>query len=372
MYLPRMASYTAPVQGSTDEFTRFADELVDQLDLEHGSFPWWHGHTDYQRLALIADYLVQSTTGVADALADAALWAAEHREQLFADNDWLVKAGRSVFDKDPNASDEDFVKGFRRGPREERRQRRVSTSAVDTMVHLVQALDRLAAMLVVVSGISKEVLKIGWPAVERLAVDDDTKGKIFTAPLVAGRDAQRALLGTSHEWQAHGPTDWLPWLLETRHSAAHRAATSTWNLTTVDKRGRMTGSLRPFFKHPSVSEMHSMTFGPDEGSGHALAGLLIIEDSADVLDGLVRSMNDFVTHVLGAVEAMWRRRAADPALVIQPGTQWKLEPGLRLAFTGYGNKVLLQDTPQVMVGSSLSKRLQASKVMDDDRPDFWR
>lgn len=372
MYVPPMADYNAPVLDSTRAFTRFASELVDQLDVEGGSFRCWHGHTDYQRLALIADYLIQSTTGVADALADAALCAAEHREQLFADNYWLVRAGKSVFAQNPNASHEDFVRGLQRGTREERRERRVAISGVDAMVHLVQALDRLAAVVIVVAGLGVEVLKAGWPALERYAVDEDKKGKIFNAPLEMGRDAQRSLLKSSLHWTAHGPADWLPWMMQTRHASAHRAATSTWNFTTVDKRGRMTGTLRPFLRQPSMSEMHSLSYGPDSAVGaHTLGGLLVIEDSADVLDGLVRSMNDFTLHVLGEVEALWLRRQNDPSLVVQPGTQWKLKPQRRLAFTGYGNAVLLQDARQLTVGPGLSKRLQASKIMDDDRRDFW-
>lgn len=367
-----MADYTDPVRKTTREITRFFGELVEQLDVENGSFPWWHGHTDDQRLVLIADYLIQSTSGVADALLDAALSAADHREALYSDNAWFLTQGQAVQRANPKATHDDYLRAFQRGSHEERRERRATSGATHTLIHLVQALDRLAAVLVMVSGVSTEVLKVGWPAVERLAVDPDKKGKLFMAPLQTGVDAQRALLATSGDWLAHGPTDWLPWLMQTRHATAHRASTTSWNLTTVDTRNRMTGVLRPFFAQPSRSEMHSLSVGPDSsGVGHSLRELLVLEDSADVLDGLVGSASDFVLHVMGGVETLWQNRRDDPALVIQPGSQWRLDLTEDLHFKGYGKPARIQATDKLSVGPELGKRLLAAKIMDADRPQFW-
>lgn len=367
-----MADYTDPVRKATREITRFVSELVDQLDVENGSFPWWHGHTDDRRLVLIADYLIQSTSGVANALLDAALSAADHREGLYSDNAWFRAQGQAVQRANPSATHEDYLRAFQRGSHEERRERRVASCATHALIHLVQALDRLAAVLVIVSGVSTEALKVGWPAIERLAVEPDKKGKLFTAPLPAGVEAQRALLATSGDWGAHGPSDWLPWLLQTRHATAHRASTTSWNLTMVDPRNRMTGVLHPFFAQPSRSEMHSLSAGPDSSrAGHSLRELLVLEDSADVLDGLVVSTSEFVLYVIGAVETMWQSRRDNPALVIQPGSQWKLDSTEDLHFTGFGKPARIQATDQLSVGPELSKRLQAAKIMDADRPGFW-
>lgn len=367
-----MADYTDPVREATRALTRFSKELVDQLDVENGSFLWWHGHTDDRRLVLIADYLIQSTSGVADALLDAALCAADHREALYSDNAWFRSVGQAVHSANPSATSEDYLRAFQRGSHEERRERRAASGATHTLIHLVQALDRLAAVLVIVSGVSTEALKVGWPAIERLAVEPDIKGKLFTAPLPAGVDAQRALLARSGAWSAHGSTDWLPWLLQTRHATAHRASTTSWNLTMVDARNRMTGMLHPFFAQPSRSEMHSLSAGPTvAGVGHSLRGLLVLEDSADVLDGLVVSTSDFVLDVMGGVEAMWQIRRDNPELVIQPGTQWKLDTTDELHFTGFGRPARIQATDQLSVGPELSKRLSAAKIMDADRPGFW-
>lgn len=367
-----MADYIEPVRKSTRELIRFASELVDQLNLEHGSFRWWHGHTDYQRLALIADYLIQSTTGVADGLSDAALCAADHREGLYADNAWFRSTGQAVHRANPHADHEEYLRAFQRGPHEERRARRVAASATHTLIHLVQALDRLAAVLVIISGISTDVIKAGWPALERLAAEEDRKRKIYTAPTAEGVAAQRALLATSRDWHQYGPPDWLPWLLQTRHASAHRASTTSWHLTMVDPDNRMTGLLRPLFRQPSRSEMHSLAVGPDSSDeSHSLAGLLVLEDSADVLDGLVASTNDFVLHMLDAAEETWRRRRDNPSFVIQPGSQWKLDTGEALRFAGYGKPARLQAADKLTVGTQLGRRLQAAKTMDADRSKFW-
>ncbi|WP_353952518.1 hypothetical protein V6K52_03475 [Knoellia sp. S7-12] len=368
-----MPDYTAPVQNSAVQFTRFVGELIDQLDLEYGSFRWWHGHTDNQRLVLIADYLIQSCMGVPDALLDAAHCAADHREAVYADNSWLRSREQSLSRTNPKATHEDYLRAFHRGTHEDRRDRRIDTSATHALIHLVQVLDRLAAILVIVSGVSSDAIKAGWPAIERLAVEEDRKGKIYTAGTSEGVATQRALLATSQDWESFGPPDWLPWLLQTRHAVAHRAATTHWNLTTVGQGNRMTGLLRPFFRQPSRSEMHSLSYGPaDEGlDTNSLEQLLVLEDSADVLDGLIASTNDFVLHVLAAVESTWRRRRDDADLIVQPESQWKLDPDAVLEFTGYGKAAKIQRGGFLTVGPQLSKRIQAAKIMDDDRHDFW-
>lgn len=351
---------------------RFASSLVESLDEQNGSFRWWHGHTDDRRLVLIADYLIQSATGAADALKDAALAAADHREALFADNKWFVDRGTAVLRHNPAADNEEFLRAFQRGQHEEKRERRLQAGATHTLVHLVQVLDRLAAVLVIVSGVDSDALKAGWPAALRLASDEDRKGKVFSAPGEEGRAAQRALLSTAQDWEDYGPPDWLPWLLQTRNSSAHRAATTSWNLTAADRRGSAIGLLRPFLRQPSMSDMQSMSVGPRTANkDHPLADLLVLEDSADVLDGLVNSMNGFVLHVMAAVEALWQRRIDQPALVIQPGSQWKLEGLPTYEFRGFGAEVNIQKGGPVHVGGQLAKRLLASKVMDESRREFW-
>ena len=72
-----------------------------------------------------------------------------------------------------------------------------------------------------------------------------------------------------------------------------------------------------------------------------------------------------------AVEALWQRRIDQPALVIQPGSQWKLEGLPTYEFRGFGAEVNIQKGGPVHVGGQLAKSLLASKVMDESWREFW-
>ena len=47
------------------------------------------------------------------------------------------------------------------------------------------------------------------------------------------------------------------------------------------------------------------------------------------------------------------------------------DPDAVLKFTGYGKAAKIQRGGFLTVGPQMSKRIQAAKIMDDDRHDFW-
>ena len=91
--------------------------------------------------------------------------------------------------------------------------------------------------------------------------------------------------------------------------------------------------------------------------------------SGDVLAGLLASTNDLVAAIIVELQTAWSRRREDPALVIQPGKQWNLEPGEALRFPGHGNPPRTNgDT--MRVHPTLARRLLAAEVLDGNE-DFW-
>ena len=360
-YFDAVKPYTKRVQG-------FNDTLVNELDTKNGAFSWWNGYTDDKRLILIGDYLVQSVIGITDSLGDAALAATEHKEKVHADDFWMNTTSQGVSIANPNASNEDFLRALKRGDVEEKRDRTIHSSAAHTFIHLCQALDRAAAAMAVVAGLDTEVLRVGWPHIERWAEQDRVDRPPFQAPTQQGIDVQKGVLDLSKRWVDFGPKDWLPWLVASRNSAAHRAPMTQWNILKL-KKGRGDGLLRPFFRQPARSEMHSMS-RPERNAADPLASLVIIRDSPDVLLGLVDSMGRYMAFIVEELKKVWERRKSDPRLIVQPGRQWKLEKLTDLKFDGYGIRPTIMKSGPVHVGPGLSRRLQAAKVMDDDR-NFW-
>ncbi|MGL4743947.1 MAG: hypothetical protein ACRCYX_15585 [Dermatophilaceae bacterium] len=362
-----MADYKAPVKDVCNGYGQFAGELVEQLDETDGGFPSWGGHTDGRRFVLLADYLIQSTSGVAAALLDAALAALEHRQQLHADRTWLQFKMQKFIKDNPNAPSDNLVSALQRNSYEERRDRRIGVSAVHTLVHLVQALDRAAAMITIVAGVKTDPLKVGWPDLDRFF---DGKGKAFGASTDDGVQAQRDLVNLCREWAGYGPSDWLPWMLQARNASAHRAPTTSWNILTIDQHGRPDGFARPLYRRPAISEMHALA-DPNLRGPDPFRAITVYEHSYDTLDGLVESMAKYLKHIRERTQSLWCRRLEEPDLIIQPGTQWTLDAPEHLGFNGYGSPFRPQVADQAIVDPALGKRIRAAKVLDHAHPEFW-
>jgi hypothetical protein len=153
-----------------------------------------------------------------------------------ADNTWSVQRQRALTERPDLSESQVMAAMWSRSEHEQRRERRIYASAEHCLAHLVQALDRLSATIVIVAGLKIPALKMGWPALARYAGDPDPKGSVFDAPTEEGVVLQRHLVGLALTWPDHGPSDWLPWLLETRNAMTHRGL-STRMLLSLSERG---------------------------------------------------------------------------------------------------------------------------------------
>jgi hypothetical protein len=253
-----MPAFDAPVRSTVEMLSFFSDQLVDDLDTDAGGLKPWVGHTDGPRLALLSDYLIQCGGGAGEALLDAALAVEEHTQQLTADNTWSVQRQRALTERPDLSESQVMAAMWSRNEHEQRRERRIYASAEHCLAHLVQALDRLSATIVIVAGLKIPALKMGWPALARYAGDPDPKGRVFDAPTEEGVLLQRHLVGLALTWPDHGPSDWLPWLLETRNAMTHRGLSTRMLVSLSERGGGYAGMLRAFYAQPFLSDMQSM------------------------------------------------------------------------------------------------------------------
>lgn len=368
------ASYEELVDAGVAAASEFADELNSQLDTTNGGFRWWAGQTDHKRLILIGDYLIQSVQGVAESLRDAALSCEDHRAALFADNDWAVRKCSQVAMSNAMATNDDFLQSLQRSDREKARDRRISMTTDACLIYLVQCLDRCAAIIAIVAALDLEVKKAGWAQVLKLGETDALAPKklrnrrINSLPGPDGLSLQESAVRTLSRWPEFGPTDWLPWLIQTRNARAHRAHPTNWNLLTVSSRGSFTGLCRPFYRQPELSEMHSMT--RIKPGSRDMGGHLVLEESTTILNGLASSTSRLSAEIIAAAKSVWRERQANPAVLTQPGRQWAMDTPDLTEFIGFGIPAPLQKNAALHVHPSLAQRLTAARVLDADAG-FW-
>lgn len=230
------------------------------------------------------------------------------------------------------------------------------------------------------AGVKIDLLTIGWASLRRLIDTEQQRidsGKAVKQPLrvpfcdlgTAGRERQDALFDVVFGWQDFGPTDWLPWLLQARHTDAHRAPLSQLMVvfgTRTFPRGE--GWTRPFWRQPAWSGTESWI---KFGSLKEADGLLIVEHPNDVLRSLRESTVQLTKAIGEAALELWLARRADPALIVQDGGAWaeiaKAEP---LAFSGYGGPKLKIVGNELHISPERGRRLRATKVMDAER-DKW-
>jgi hypothetical protein len=358
--------YEERVKRANTAFEVLAREVMSDLDEEKGGVRWWDGHTDWKRIALISDYLLDAITGVAHSLFYASLSATIHREQQFADDFWVTRqwrdAGRSARDSDPK----DFLAAIQRQAPERKRSRLIEMSAEHCFYHLVQALDRTAAALIIVGAIKQPVIEADWNRMTKLLnpVTHRQRSGQLELPGQPGRRLQDDLItvGASHE--TLGPPDWLPWLLRSRNTNAHRAPKlSVLHMRRVSK-GK-SGLLRPFYRQPGWDDSESLVAGDSIDGPHSL---WLLKESTHILEGLVDSTTGLCTVIGDALANAWLRRRADPALLIQPGHQWpKILAQGRLQFPGYGPQANVVNSGEVYVSDALARRWQSMRMLDSAR-----
>lgn len=358
------------VESSVSALRRLSASVLASLSEEVGGIGWWDGQIDFRRRIVLSEYLIDAVNGAAEAILDAALSAQEHREYLHADDQWLLRQWWAV-GQSPQATNEDFLAAISRGPAERRRERRIESASAHALAHSTHALDCLAAAILIVGAIPEGVRRAQWSTVEALAKKaiQGSRNNRLEPVGSEGRALQNALLSTVLAWEDHGPSDWLPWLAATRNTRIHRAARVQWMILHGDRK-RPEGLLRPFPRHPDLTDVEVLARAGTAGES-GLEALRVFRRSTDVVDGVVGSMDSFVSSIAHALQRSWDARSHNPVLLVQRGAQWQdLEREVTLNFDGYGRPAK-QIGDQVHVHPELARRLISAHVTDDLRERGW-
>jgi hypothetical protein len=148
---------------------------------------------DWQRACLIGDYFMSAISGVQSSLNAAALAAKPYRERQLSDNQWISNQW-SQTGKLPGATPDHLLRAIQRDPKAAEREVEMLASADHCLLHLVQALDRMAVCIAVTCALRVKLLELDWNALLRFARERAGKGNNLLRQSAAGEAEQLALL----------------------------------------------------------------------------------------------------------------------------------------------------------------------------------
>jgi len=163
-----MKSYETRVMKADTALRDLGSAAREDLDESEGGISWWAGQTDWRRLTLISNYLLDSISGVSQSLYCASLSAQLHRESHHAEDFWIRHQWRAVHRENPRATPDDYLRAIRGGSAERQRRRIIEMMGEHCFYHLAQALDRLAAVVVAVAAVRMPLLEVDWNSFGRL------------------------------------------------------------------------------------------------------------------------------------------------------------------------------------------------------------
>lgn len=361
-----MTPHRSAVHSATSAALNLMNEIQDDLDIDQGGIIWWRGYVGWKVSAELGEYLLSACSGVAEAMIKASLAVKEHGEVSFARDDALVRAWRQIGERGGSL---DEMLGAHRtlGDAGQRREDRIDAWSEQTIVSLAQALDRAAAVVIIVAGINQNVIRTDWGKLESLAIKAPnngphqglTHGKLADAG-TDGRERQNAVLSYVSSASDHGPTDWLPWLIKQRNTMVHRAPRLVLQQM-IGSRRQATGIIKPFPRQPDWVGTRAMI----EASKTGLGSMSLDSAPQNVLEGLRGSVSTLLTALLEQSRELWLSRRADPSLIIQPGSSWNpLSKTAVLDFPGYGDPAPAQ-TSEIYLHPSLARRLRAARLTDE-------
>ena len=328
------SDYTEPEwrsRAAGNPLQAFYDRLLAELDEEDGAFPSWEGGSDWRTLALIADYLLQSVSGTKQAIEAAALAAIDHKQALYS----LNGDGRMAWVKGRTAGPDAYFWAVAGSPAARHKSQKVDVAIEHCFFHMGQALDRLAAAVLIVGGFSVDVSgPIYFSTLEAMhrAVQADKRRPPTVAPDKSiaphgtrGRGLQTALLDPMSHINDFGPPGWLDWLRGTRNALTHRP--SSTHIVVVERDGSV---VRTLHRQPVLSDVQSLIHAsqnppaqvPGQRRPAALRNSVLDRRSDDILDGLLESLCSLIATFVDAMNGCWDARAAEPTALIQHGTQW--------------------------------------------------
>jgi hypothetical protein len=137
----------------------------------------------------------------------------------------------------------------------------------------------------------------------------------------------------------------------------------------TEARGRPAGLARPFSRQPGWDQTEGLLAG---WSRNGLPSVLLNDEPTATLGGLTQSVAQTVAVLMDLARRCWLKRRAEPALLVQPGSQWPTYvEGSLLKFEGYGSPVRGANLGAINVSSDYAARMRAFRI-GDRWASFWK
>lgn len=366
-----MSDYLKTVEPASSSLTSLSRKIEADLDEVAGGIGWWNGQVGWQTSAQLGEYLLSSCTGAADSLRRASIAVKKHGQTEYSLNHARASRAQQLFGR-LSTRDEKVAALSATSDSEREREELLSLWSDQVLVSLAQVLDRLAAAVLIVSGVRENVVVTDWGKLMGLAEREPRSGRsqglnqgVFADPGSPGRAAQHRLLSVAAAWSDHGPRDWLDWLLKSRNTAVHRAP--RWNLNVmIMNKNRIAGTIKPLSAQPDWVDTEAIVAASKGG----LEAMFLKQSAQSIFDGLLASVTSLVESVADEASLLWTARRSNPELIVQNGASWRPKSKAAvLDFPGYGEaaRIVANDTA---LGTSLVRRLRAAKLMDDQVTDW--
>lgn len=353
--------------AAIQQATRLRDSVFATLDLEKGGIGFITDQIGWRHSALLGEYLLSSIDGVSESLNTAARAADEYQRTQIAENMAWGKALKELGDHIPESEKIGLAKQAL-GEESTARDEKMRIYADHVLISLGQALDRLAAVVVIVAGLGVEVIRTDWRDLEQTAKKSMISGPPqglrstpFSDPESEGRRRQIELLDITTKWQDYGPTDWLPWLRAARNEAVHRAPKRSWRMMPKKPANPGDRAVEVYWAQPGWAETETVF----RGIRKSYQEVFLMNRPYDVMQGLIGSVAQLVTAMLTEATELWSDRRADRSLIVQNPKAWpEYESSETLSFPGYGDKIVVGGDTVVLHPDTVT-RMRAARLHQD-------
>ncbi|NKS29251.1 hypothetical protein GS534_00735 [Rhodococcus hoagii] len=350
--------YDKPVADAKRAVKAFAQEITDDLDERSGRISWWAGYSmDPDVAAVLSHYLVSVTRAVEANLDEAAVHLYQYNERIYGE-DAFVRLRASA------------AKGSTPDLRRIKHADRLRAAALDAELgaffrSIGSVLDTLAGTVIGIAGLKTNILKAHFgtlnatdpsDAYPRLPRKENQKlrSMLATEGTPSAQHQESLLRSLRSALRFSGPPGWAQWALETRNSMIHR---SRWMSPIVADRPNRRSELRLIRPLPRI---------PGVGEGAALLEMdemldtYLSEDALVSMRGALGSTDALVKAVIEQCSILWARRRDNPALLVQPETQWTSVEVT--SFEGYepsANLEAFERADAILMHPNEAKRLSA-------------
>jgi hypothetical protein len=337
--------------------SKLAIEILGDLDEQSFGISWWPSVPVEQRI-LIGDYLYQCADGIVTNLVEARLhyweWveAREKTNDRIADSIKIDPLGNpyqklppalAAIDELPYKQEAMHICGFFRS--------------------IGSTLDCLGGVIIGVLGLTTSLRKNDILRARSALVkikNPKTDGEQLQAQFREFLEA---------EIHRNGPENWLEWADQYRNMFVHRGRRLTTNLT-LRREGllynpqgeeilRATSSLH-LAKHPDKSDIEAL-----------IRKDMVLDEDADItFRGVFQSCRDLNEAVCERLLCIWNDRRKNPALIVQPRTQWDMN--IRpCAFAGYDSNAEPFDADEITGHPVFRHRMLAAAADDAHFNQVW-